>query len=202
MNDEGVFAETTIEETFEREFGVYDLKKLLALLSMQKSPNLAVGDAVLTIKGDKSAISVRHTNTKLIKSPPSDKRIVADYFLSFPMTVANIKSIFDTSSILGTRHVVFQGKDGRLTVEACDVEGKVVDAGSLNIGETPHTFKAVWRLSRENPENQHPRPSFNITGFHSQATILALEDNMTCAENLEVSKIHLMLATVIGNDKK
>ena len=40
MNDEGVFAETTIEETFEREFGVYDLKKLLALLSMQKSPVL------------------------------------------------------------------------------------------------------------------------------------------------------------------
>lgn len=145
--ERNLFAQAEIEETFDKEFGVYDLKKLLAILSMQKNPDLTVSDAVLTIRGDKSAISVRHTNTKLIKSPP-DKNVVTDYLVSFPMTLSDIKWIFDTSSILGTRHVVFKGKNGRLSVDACDVEGKVVDEGSLDLGETQHTFKAVLFVDR------------------------------------------------------
>src|SRR5438105_14189345 len=62
------FAEAQIDETFDREFGVYDLTKLLAILSMSKAPDLSVTDTALKVKGDRNTDSVRHTNTKLIKT--------------------------------------------------------------------------------------------------------------------------------------
>src|SRR5438105_13958189 len=74
-NDESsVFAEAQIDETFDREFGVNDLKTLLAILSMSKAPVLSVTDTALKGKGDRNTVSAHHTNTKLIKTPP-DKSI-------------------------------------------------------------------------------------------------------------------------------
>lgn len=146
-DDGSVYAEAHVEETFTNTFGVYDLKKLLALLSMSKTPDLTITEHTIQIKGDRNTVSMRHTNTKLVKSPP-DKSIVANYIVSANLTAADIKWIYDTSSILGTKHVVFAGKDGKLTVETSDVEGKVVDEGSLEIGETDQTFKAVLLVER------------------------------------------------------
>lgn len=141
------YAEAEIDETFERQFGVYDLKKLLALLSMAKEPDVVVDDATIKIKGGKSIVSMRHTNTKLVISPP-DKKIVAPYFLEFDLSADDLKWLFNTSSVLGTNHVVFVGKDGKLSLDAVDVSGKNVDAGSLELGNTEHTFRAVILVER------------------------------------------------------
>jgi len=142
-----ILAEAEIPEQFDREFGVYDLKKLLALLSMAKEPDVEVTESTIKVKGGKSTVSMRHTNTKLINSPPS-KNIVAPYFISFTLGADDLKWIFNTSSILGTNHVVFAGKSGKLTLEAVDVSGKNVDEGSLELGETEHTFRAVLLVER------------------------------------------------------
>lgn len=142
-----VFAEATIDETLEHTFGVYDLKKLLNLLSLSKNPDLSVTDTHLKIKGDKSVVSLRHTNTKLIKTPP-DLNIVTTYFVTFPMSVLDLKWVFNTSTILGTKHIAFRGENGKLTCDVSDVEGRIVDEGSLELGATEHTFKAVLLVDK------------------------------------------------------
>lgn len=144
INDDGsVSAEANIDESFEHTFGVYDLKKFLNILSLNKNPDLTVTDTQLKVHGDKSTVSIRHTNTKLIKSPPADRSIVATYLLTFPLTLADLKWIANTSTVLGTKHIAFKGENGRLTCHICDIEGKIVDEGSLELGETDLTFKAV-----------------------------------------------------------
>jgi hypothetical protein len=148
MNAEGnLFAEAEIAEQFEREFGVYDLKKLLALLSLAKEPDVQVDETTIKVKGGKSTVSMRHTNTKLIISPPN-KKIVAQYFVTFDLSVDDLKWIFNTSSILGTNEVIVAGKDGKLFIQAIDVSGKVVDEGALELGATEHNFKAVMKVER------------------------------------------------------
>lgn len=142
-----ILAEAQIDEQFDHVFGVYDLKKLLALLSMAKDPDLTTDDTTIRIKGGKSTVSMRHTNIKLVKSPP-DKSITVPYFITFNMSAEDLKWIFNTSSILGTNHVVFAGKDGKLTIDAVDVSGKNVDEGSLEHGTTEHKFRAVLLVER------------------------------------------------------
>lgn len=142
-----ILAEVEITESFDREFGVYDLKKLLSLLSMSKDPDVEVNDTTIKIKGGNSRVSVRHTNTKLIMSPPN-KSIIAQYFLAFDLSADDIKWIFNTTSVLGVNHIVFVGKDGKLSLQAVDVSGKNVDEGDLELGTTESTFRAVILVER------------------------------------------------------
>jgi len=142
-----ILAEVEISETFEHTFGVYDLKKFLALLSMVKEPDVAIDETTIKVGDGKSSVSMRHTNTKLIVSPP-DKKIVAPYFITFDLSEGDLKWIFNTSSILGTNHVVFQGSGGNLSIESMDVTGKNVDSGSLFLGATEHNFRAVLLVER------------------------------------------------------
>lgn len=145
--ERSVFAEAFIDEEFTHEFGIYDLKKFLPILSLVKEPDVEITDVLVKITGGKSTVNVRHTNIKLIKSPP-DKSIVAPYLATFDMSPQDIKWMFDTSSILGTPHIVFSGREGKLFVDAIDVNGKIVDQGSLELGVTEHTFKAVLGVEK------------------------------------------------------
>lgn len=147
-NERSVFAEAVVDELFEKEFGIYDLKRFLAILSMTKEPDIEVDDVVVKIRGGKSTVNVRHTNTKLIKSPPNDRSINAEYLATFDMGELDIKWLFDTSSILGTPHIIFVAKDGMIKVQCADVEGKLVDEGSLELCNSETAFKAVLSVEK------------------------------------------------------
>lgn len=139
--DRCLVAEAQVSETFDRQFSVDNLGKLLSVLSMSKAPEVNVSDTNIQVKGDKSSVNIRLSSLKLIKGAPDNKSIVVDYLDTFPMSQQDIKWMFNTASILGSKRVAFVGKEGKIFVEVSD--NNTVDEGSLELGTTAHSFKAV-----------------------------------------------------------
>ena len=64
-----VLAEATVEETFEKEFAIYDLNSLLSVLSLYEAPEISLGDDYLTVSQGKSSSKFWYADPTLIVSP-------------------------------------------------------------------------------------------------------------------------------------
>jgi hypothetical protein len=64
-----VLAEATVEETFDREFAIYDLNSLLSVLSLYEAPEISLGENYLTIAQGKSSSKFWYADASLVVSP-------------------------------------------------------------------------------------------------------------------------------------
>jgi hypothetical protein len=147
--NKALFAEATIAESFPQEFGIYDLSKLLGLLSLYKDADLEFTEQNLVLKSGRSTTRLRYTDKNLIKTPPEGKSIKsATYDVELKLTQVDLEWVEKVGSILGCPYVVISNVDGKIQVEAADVKGEIVDDSSLVIGDSnnPTPFKFVIKV--------------------------------------------------------
>lgn len=130
-----ILAQAEVDEIFEQEFGIYDLSRLLALLSLNKTaPEVEVEKESIVIigLGGNGRIRQRFTDTKLIAAAPDKNVKVANYDVEFVLDHNVFKWIFNVSSILKCPHTVIQGEPGqKMTMSAIDVKGEIVDSAQV-----------------------------------------------------------------------
>jgi hypothetical protein len=150
--NKAVFAEAKIAEEFDKEFGVYDLSKLLGVLTFDKggTPEVTFGETTMTLTGNIGSTELRYTDPKLIFAPPSNRTITESNFeVKFDLSEKILAWVLDMSSILGCPNVVIKGDKGatELSVSAVDVKGEVVDNATLNVaGSATVEFEAAIRI--------------------------------------------------------
>src|SRR6478609_144515 len=147
--NKAILAEAEVKETFDREFGIYDLGKLLGVLSLHDDTELAINDSCVELIGLKgrSKTRVRYTETKLIPSPPDKKINIPGFDVEFKLSVADFNWIDKMGSVLKCPYVVISSKEGKLVLSAADVKGEVVDDSDLDLGvDVEDTFKFVLKV--------------------------------------------------------
>lgn len=165
-SSKSIMAEAEVEDVIDREFGIYDLSRFLALLSINKgSPEIELEeDSVVFIGlGGKGRIRQRYTSKNLITSP-ADKNIpMKNCNVEFELKEDVLKWIFSVSSVLKCPQTVIQGNPGEaITVHAVDVKGDIVDSAFVTIDtKSLIKFKAV--INNENikviPDNYNVKLS-------------------------------------------
>jgi len=151
-SNKAILAQAEVDETFEQEFGVYDLNKLLALLSLNKEEaEVAIEKESLVFSGlkGKGKIKQRFTDTKLILSPPNKNINIAKWDVEVSLTDEVFDWIFNVSSILKCPNIVIQseGDGSGITVAALDVKGEIVDSAGVELeGSSAKKFKAVFKI--------------------------------------------------------
>lgn len=147
-SSKAILAEAVIPEEFKFEFGIYDLSKLLGVLSMTKDqPEITLEKEFLTIKGlsGKASSRIRYTASNLIPKPPAGG-VKAEYKIKFKLDEETLDWIFSISSVLKCPNVVFEGIGGEVVARAMDVKGEVVDDASVVVGVCEHPFKATLKI--------------------------------------------------------
>lgn len=148
-----ILADAEIGEEFSAEFGVYDLNKMLALLSMSK------GEPEVTINQDHLAFTnlagagktrMKFTEPKLILAPPAKNIQVPAYEVNFKLTEEVLSWIFDVASILKCPNIVvesvLEGEQGEIVLRAMDVKGEIEDSAEVVVGTTNRSFRAVLKI--------------------------------------------------------
>jgi len=149
--NKALYAEATVEESFPREFGIYDLNKLLGVLSLHENADLNFADQYLELGGvgGRSRTRIRYTEAKLIQSPPEGKSIkAATYDVSLKLSASDLLWIEKIGAVLKCPYVVISNTDGKIVVEAADVKGEIVDDSALTISDstTATPFKFVLKV--------------------------------------------------------
>ena len=130
-----ILANSTVEETFPAEFGIYDLNEFLSVVGMFDEPELEFDDEMnfVLVKEGRQKVkyffsdpSILTSPSKAVKMPPAD--------VSFSLTEANLNQIKRASSALGVSDLVIAPVDGVVTATVTDVKDKTANSLVIDLG--------------------------------------------------------------------
>ena len=133
-----VLAETTITETIDEDFGIYDLNKFLAVLGLhqdnsQLQIDTATKSAVINDNTGRSKITYRICDATMIKNA-SDKSVkMPDAEVTFTLKQADLEFILRSSSVLGTPHIAVTSDGEKVSVAALDDKNTSTHTNQLEV---------------------------------------------------------------------
>ena len=140
-----VYSSAPISETFDTQFGIYDLNEFLGVLSIFNDPDLTFSEKYVTITEGKNSVkyfsadeSVLVSPAKAIKVPPAD--------IQFSLSADEIVMIQKTAGVLKATDIVIQGQDGDLKIIVGDKKNVTGNAYEMLVGTTDSNFKAYIRV--------------------------------------------------------
>lgn len=137
-----VVADVTVTETFPVEFGIYDLKEFLGVLSLFDKPELEFSDKHVVISdGGKSRIKYFAAGEGVVKAAPASVKFPS-VDVEFELTSAQLAMIRRTAGVLKANDLSVVGDDGKLKLVVADKKNSTSNAYEVVIGETDVTFKA------------------------------------------------------------
>lgn len=157
-----IYATAHVEEVFDQQFGIYDLKEFLATLAMFKNPTLTFNDKFIDIVDDDDpSIRTKYwsADIKILKEVPTLKQL-PEATTSFTITNHNFKRIERACSILKCPDVKFIGDQGTISAVVCDLANS-----------TKNTFTVVL-------QNEYTGPNFEV--HLRQEKLMIIDGDYTC----------------------
>lgn len=156
-----VMAKATVNENFDKEFGIYDLPRFLSTLTLFEDAEVELNEKFMTIKKDRSKVNYNFSDPSVLISPPvDDSGNVKELKLPSEDVKVTIKEsdfaqIQKGLSVLQLPEIALVGKEGLLHIMAVDSsakgkENKVSDSFSIEIGESDADFIAVFKAENLN----------------------------------------------------
>ena len=142
-----IFARATVEDSFDKEFAIYDLNSLLALLTLMEDTDVEFGDESLTVTKGSSEFEYFYADPGIIVSAP-DKTIEVDNFYTFDLSSEDLNTVMKAAAITGAPMFSVVAKDGKVVLTVGDPSTPKSNSFKQVIGDTDLTFDC--RLSIEN----------------------------------------------------
>ena len=140
-----VFVEAVFDESFPKEFGIYDLNKFLSLLSLFNDPELEFNEKNIVIKEGNSTATYWFSSKEMIKNvPPADKSIsLKSVDAAFELSKENLSHLLKASAAMGLSNFVIEGDGKNLLLTVRDEEEQTSNKISKVVGETTGEFRFV-----------------------------------------------------------
>ena len=142
---ESIYAKAKVDDEFPKEVGIYDLPKMLGILSLSKESELNFEENFLEVVQGKSKVKYAYCSPDVIKIPPKGKDIVVkNPEVEFELKNEVLQNVLKAMGILRFSELAFTGRDGVLQVETLSTKNDNSDVYSTEIGETDKEFFAVF----------------------------------------------------------
>lgn len=119
-----VMGRAELEEEFPRDFGIYNLKEFLSVLSLVNEPELEFHENYLVVKGGPSKIRYYYTDKDMLSYPPRDLDIPEDD-LGFVLTKEDMDKIRSAARAFRYNELVAtpcQTDSEKITLSVTDTE--------------------------------------------------------------------------------
>lgn len=142
-----VLAEAELPFKFEKEFGIYDLPKFLALLSLFDDPNIELDSTEAIISEGDTKATYMFCDKELIKHPPKDKSIsMSNPEVSFQLSKDTFSHLKKSAAVLGVPHFVVSGDGEKISITVKDMNVTSKDKLSKTVGETSLEFEYIFDI--------------------------------------------------------
>ena len=140
-----VLATAQVTETFEKQFGVYDLNEFINVLGLVDTPRLTFQDEYVIV-GDstgRSKVKYFFSPEETLTTPQKDIKMPS-VEVKFDLTSDTLSKLKKAASALGHSEVSITGKDGVLSLSVVDSQNSTSNAFSIDIdgefGDVPFNF--------------------------------------------------------------
>ena len=140
-----VLATAQVTETFEKQFGVYDLNEFINVLGLVDTPRLTFQDEYVIV-GDstgRSKVKYFFSPEETLTTPQKDIKMPS-VEVKFDLTSDTLSKLKKAAAALGHSEVSITGKDGVLSLSVVDSQNSTSNAFSIDIdgefGDVPFNF--------------------------------------------------------------
>jgi len=158
---QNILAKATITETIDKEFVIYDLNRLLSLLSSLNDPEIVINSEKknLTIKSGLSKTVYGLSDESMIVAPPAKDIKVENAEVNFLLTKEHLNQVLKMSGVLGLPNIAVIGDKNKIYISTLDAKNDESDNFSIEIADTTAKFKFIF-----NTENLKMIPgSYNVS---------------------------------------
>ena len=130
-----VLSETTVGETFDTSFGIWDLNKFLGVVSLFSDPEFEFEEKYVKIVGSKgSSVKYYYCEPKLLTVPTKKINMPASA-ISFNLTQKNFLELQKAASVLQVSDISVHNVDGHIKMTALDKSDVGSNTFSIDVGE-------------------------------------------------------------------
>jgi hypothetical protein len=114
-------AVATVEETFDTEFGIWDLNKFLGVISLFNNPSFDFGEKSVKIKnGGSSVVNYYYSEPRLLTVPTKDV-VMPPVNICTEMTERQFSELQKAASVMQLPDLVFTSDDDNIIAMVCDI---------------------------------------------------------------------------------
>ena len=132
-----ILAKATINENFDKEFGIYDLNEFLSVVSSLDKPELTLQEKHLTIsaEGSRSKVKYFYSDPSVIVSPTKEVNM-PESDVTFSLSESNLAQLRKMAAILSSPDLALIGtKGGDVVLKVCDKKNDTSNKFDIVVGE-------------------------------------------------------------------
>jgi len=141
-----ILAQAKVQETFPKDFAIYELNQFLGLASLFDNADIEFGESSLTLKEGQTQSRYTYTDPSMITSPPEKNIELENPEVKFKMTKEDYRKIVNAANQLGLPEVVVRGKDGTVDLVATDTKNPTSNEFAISVSSTGDTFHFVFKV--------------------------------------------------------
>lgn len=134
-------AKAVVPETFDREFGIYDLQKFIAVISLFKEPELAFNERQMVISSGSQKLFYTYAEPSLIYRPAKYPKIRSD--VTFTLKSDVLSSVIKAMDVMSLPELAVVGADGKVSLQAIKSKDISADTYTVEVGQTDKEFQAI-----------------------------------------------------------
>ena len=169
-----IMAEVEVEESFDTEFGVWDLNKLLGVVSLFQDPEFIFDDKYMTITGASgSKVKYFYSDPKLLSYPTKSIKKI-DAVVEFDLTSDDFRELSRAGAVLQNPDLCFVSDDDAVLAVVKDLKDPTCNVFSIRVGNNKDQADFSFNFKLENMKmfdgDYHVALSKNVIGQFTHAS--------------------------------
>lgn len=148
--DKTMLATAEIAESFDKQFGIFDLSKFLGVLSLFENPDIIINEKYATISSGRRNVTYVFADTETIPAPKSNKIDLKEVFVAFDMSLGMLKDIKKASAVMSLPEIAIFAEDNELSIKAFDSQNPTGDTYNIKIsdGDYDSNFSFIFKTDK------------------------------------------------------
>lgn len=139
-----ILAKATVEETFPRQFAIYELPRFLGVLSLFNDPDLEFGEKQLRIVSGRQSVNYTYADPSMIVSPPEREIVFPGAEVEFTISQQDLQKLVRATGVLQLKSVVVIGNGEKINIAAASAKNPSADSFSIEVGDTDKSFEIFY----------------------------------------------------------
>ena len=138
-----ILVDAEVPEALPSDFAIYDLNKMLGVMSLFQDPELEIGDKTMKVGGK---VNYMFADPSMIVTPPEKELTFPEAEVKFAMSNVDFSQTTKAAAMLGLPHVCVVGDGSKITLGATDVNNSSSDDFVTEVGTTDKNFCMVFKI--------------------------------------------------------
>lgn len=140
----------TVEETFDVEFGIWDLNKFLGVISLFNNPTFNFSDKSVKIKnGGSSVVNYYYSEPRLLTVPTKDI-VMPAVNVSVELTEKSFSELQKAASVMQLPDLSFTSEDGTVVAKVSDLSDPTTNSYKITVNESYSGQDFLFNFKMEN----------------------------------------------------